>query len=78
MGRFILRYRGPGQKPAEDVARVRELSEVRVLDDSSPRMLLVEAPAEAKGTLADALPGWLVSEEKTYRIPDPRPRPRKE
>ena len=46
MGRFILRYRGPGQKPAKDVARVRELSEVRVLDDSAPRMLLVEAPAE--------------------------------
>jgi hypothetical protein len=73
MHRFILRYRGQGAKPAADVERVRNLKGAKVLDDSSPRMLLVEAHEETlRGAVAD-LHDWMVSPERTYAVPQPSP-----
>ena len=46
MGRFILRFNGVGEKPAEDVQRIRSLPNATVLDDSA-RMILIEAPDAA-------------------------------
>jgi hypothetical protein len=77
MNRFILRYRGEGQKPAEDVERVRSLEEVRVLDESSPRMLLVEGPGTRLKTLVASMPQWVLSPERMVPLPDPRLRPLK-
>jgi hypothetical protein len=75
MGTFILRFRGQGRKPAADVARIRSLAQLTVLDDSSPRMLLVEAPEEPLATLMAALPDWMMTRERRIPLPDPRPRP---
>jgi hypothetical protein len=75
MSRFILRYRGAGAKPTEDVDRIRRLPHLHVLDDSSPRMLLVEGSPDDLQALVGLLRDWTVSQERTYRLPDPRPVP---
>jgi hypothetical protein len=77
MNRFILRYRGEGPKPAEDVERIRSLEQVRVLDDSSPRMLLVEGPGTGLKTLVASMPQWVLTPERMIPLPDPRPKPLK-
>jgi hypothetical protein len=73
MPRFILRYRGQGEKPAHDVEHLRGLKDTQVLDESSPRMLLVEAPEATVRTAVDAMPDWIVSQERTYSVPRPSP-----
>ncbi len=74
MNRFILRFRGSGPKPVEDVERIRALKDAVVLDDSSPRMLLVEAPQVELKALIDALPNWIMTPERMIPVPDPRPK----
>jgi hypothetical protein len=69
--RFVLRYRGEGPLPDTDVARVRELAEAQVVDESS-RMLLVESEPDALRALVDTLPEWLMAPEQQYGIPDTR------
>lgn len=73
MGRFILRYRGQGAKPEGDVARLRSLPGASVIDDSSPRMVLVEAPEAALRSLVEQTDGWVMSSEQTYQLPAPHP-----
>ncbi len=70
MDRFILRFQGSGPKPAEDIERIRTLSNTTVLDDSSPRMILVEAPEAELKALVDTMPGWVISKERTIPLPD--------
>jgi len=70
--RFVLRYRGEGAKPEADVRRVRALADTVVVDDSSPRMLLVEAHDGPLRDLLGSLPDWLMAPEQTYAVPDTR------
>ena len=77
MNRFILRYRGQGSKPAADVHRIRSLENTKVLDDSSPRMLLVEGPEAGLKALVESMPQWVLTPERMIPLPDPRPKPRK-
>ncbi len=77
MNRFILRFRGSGPKPVEDIERIRALRGTVVLDDSSPRMLLVEAPQAELKALIDALPNWSMTPERMIPVPDPRPKLRR-
>jgi hypothetical protein len=72
--RYILRFRGASSKPPEDVERIRASKNITVLDDSSPRMLLVEAPQVELKALVDAMPGWIVTPEQMIPLPDPRPK----
>jgi hypothetical protein len=77
MSRFILRFRGKGPKPTQDVERIRALPNTEVIDDSS-RMILVEAPeAELKAAVA-SMPQWMVTEERVISLPDPRPKLRQD
>jgi hypothetical protein len=73
MGRYILRFTGPGAAPEAHLNHIRSLPRLTVLDHS-PRMLLVEAPADAVEQLAKTLPGWTCSSEQTIQLPDPRPK----
>jgi hypothetical protein len=73
MERFILRYKGSGPKPDEDVARISSLPNTTVLDDS-PRMLLVGAPEPELRELIGSMPDWVMSPEQTIKIPEPRPK----
>lgn len=75
MNRFILRYRGEGSKPTEDVERIRSLQKVTVLDESSPRMLLVEGPGTRLQALLESMPQWILTPERMIPLPDPRPKP---
>lgn len=75
MNRYILRFRGQGSKPVDDVEIIRSLPNATVLDEESARMLLVEADAKELQTAMESLPGWVMTEERTLRLPDP-PRPR--
>lgn len=75
MNKYILRFRGKGIKPEEDVELIRSLPETTVLDDSA-RMLLVEAPEDELRTALQSLPDWVMAEEKFIPRPDPRPRVR--
>ena len=77
MDRFILRFRGSSPRPAEDIQRIRSLRRLKVIDDSSPRMLLVEAPETELKKLVDSMPDWIISQEKMIPLPDPRPKLRK-
>ena len=70
--RFVLRYRGEGPKPDADVARVHELTDAVVLDDSSSRMLLVEAEPEPLRDLVDGLGDWVMGPDVVYEVPDTR------
>ena len=70
MKRYIFRFRGAGDTSAEDVARIR--SESQVVDDSSNRMLLVEATEHKARELAGDLKDWAVSEERSIPRPSNR------
>ena len=76
MGRYIVRYLGEGSRPAADVRRIRAVRAVVVLDDSA-RMLLVEASQKSLKELLGSMPGWSWSPERTIRLPDHRPKPRR-
>ena len=71
--RFILRFRGTGSIPAEDMERIRALPDVDVIDSTS-RMLLVEAPEDEVKSLVQSMPEWVLSPEQTVGRPDPRPK----
>ena len=66
--RYILRFRG-SRKSQEDVDRVRALPETKVIDETSPRMLLVEGPGDLLQRLVDSMPGWVMDREE--KIPPP-------
>ena len=70
--RFVMRYRGPGTKPAGDVARLRDLAGAVVLDATSPRMVLVECEPGPLRDLVDDLDDWVMGAEQTYAVPDTR------
>ena len=72
MKRYVLRFRGAGAKPAADVARIRALPKLRVVDDASGRMMLVEAGPEELTGLLSSMPDWVLSEEQMVPLPDPR------
>ncbi|MSR58641.1 MAG: hypothetical protein EXS05_13470 [Planctomycetaceae bacterium] len=76
MPRFILRYVGKGTKPEQDVERVKALGGLKVLDESSPRMVLVEAPETPLTRLMESLPDWNQTAERFVPLPDSRPKVR--
>jgi hypothetical protein len=71
--RFILRFKGDGDRPVDDLERIRTLPNLKVVDDSS-RMVLVEAPQDALTKLIETLPEWSLSRERFVPVPDVRPR----
>jgi hypothetical protein len=75
MKKYILRFTGSGAKPAADVARIRKTEGVTVLDEA-PRMLLVQCAKTRAKQLVDSLDNWVMSEERTVELPNPRPKVR--
>ncbi|HYT99349.1 MAG TPA: hypothetical protein VEK85_03155 [Gemmatimonadales bacterium] len=72
MPHFILRYRGPGSVQPEHVNRISSLPNTAILDSSSDRMILVDAPeAQLRATLKE-MPGWTMIPEETVPLPDHR------
>jgi hypothetical protein len=77
MERYILRYQGELPRPEADVERIQTCTDLTILDDSSPRMLLVESTLETMTALIISLPNWVMTKERSFRLPDPRRRIRK-
>lgn len=73
MKRFILRYRGTGAAPADEVAGICALPAVKVVDRSS-KMLLVESADHSLGHCIQDFPNWSVTAETRTPLPDPKPR----
>jgi hypothetical protein len=71
--RFILRYVAAGPKPAADVARIRAVPRIDVLDESD-RMLLVEGVRGEVDAALASCPGWELTVERSIPIPNPRPK----
>ncbi len=76
MGRYIVRYVGEGLRPAAEAQRIREAPGLTVLDEAA-QMMLVEASAGQLRELMGTLPDWTWTPERSIRLPDPRPRPRR-
>jgi len=72
--RFVVRFRGDSAKPAEDLERIRNLRQATVLDESSPRTLLVESDEQPLRELIESLPGWVLAPEQEIPLPDTRQR----
>lgn len=73
MKKFILRYRGSGDETGSDLDRLRRTPGITVLDEASPRMVLVQGREEDIRQLVESLPEWVAVEERTFDLPDPRP-----
>jgi hypothetical protein len=74
VAKFILRFHGSGDDTSSDLTRIRSSSGVKVLDEASSRMILVEGGADEVRRLVDEMPDWVAVEERTYQLPDPRHR----
>jgi hypothetical protein len=65
--RFVLYRRGRDTPAAEERARIRATPGLHVLDEASPRLLLVEcSEAELRQTLRE-LEGWTCERERSVR-----------
>jgi hypothetical protein len=73
VARFVVRYRGLGERPREAVKRIQSIPGAKILGDAG-KMMLVEAPESELRTAMAAHPDWVVAPESTYDVPDPRKR----
>jgi hypothetical protein len=76
-GKFILRFRGSGDIPAEDVKHISALPDVNIIDSTS-RMLFVDAPQDELRSFISSMPEWVMVEERSVPLPDPRPKVRQD
>ncbi|MBJ7600595.1 MAG: hypothetical protein DLM67_20385 [Candidatus Nephthysia bennettiae] len=74
IGRYILRFRGPGATPAEDLRLIKSMAGTRVIDQSD-RTLLVEAPDGELRRLMSGMSRWAIGDERSFPLPDHRPKP---
>lgn len=74
MSLYVLRYKGEGPKPVEQVEKIHSLTIAKVVDDSAPRMTLIESEAslDALSELIKTmgLDRWVVREDATVALPD--------
>ena len=73
MARFVVRYRGRGERPEQAIQRVRSIKDASVLDDTG-RMMLVDAPEHELRSALGSDADWVIAPEVSYSVPDPRPR----
>ena len=55
-------------------ASLKAHPEIRILEEASPRMVLVEGPEEAVRVVGQESPGWLAVPETEVPLPDTRER----
>jgi len=75
MKKYILRFTGSGAKPAADVTRIRKSEGVTIVDEA-PRMLLVQCAKTRAKQLVEDLDKWVMSEDRSVVLPNPRPKVR--
>ena len=68
MQRFIFRFQGGSAAPEDQTGMIRQ--RCRVIDESK-KMLLIEAEQADVDRLLAELPGWTISKEVHYSVPEP-------
>lgn len=58
MSRFHLFYVGSGAKPVEDIARVREMPGVKIVNESLPRSVVIDVSGDLAEERLKRLPSW--------------------
>jgi hypothetical protein len=76
MARFIVRFRGAGPPPEEQVKAISSSPILTVVDRSSPRMFLVEGVEVELRALLAGMPDWVLAPERFVPLPDLRRKPR--
>lgn len=72
MSQFLLYYTGKGLKPAEDVAKVRAIPGVVVINDSLPRGVVLEVSSSLAQQRLRKIPAWKLQESQDVEL-DPPP-----
>jgi hypothetical protein len=67
--RYVLRFCGEGTAPRADVALLEAESKVTVVEFAPPRLMLVQATERRLRIVLRRLPGWVMSAERTVRLP---------
>jgi len=66
MRRFHLYYKGTGPKPLADIAKVREMPGVKVINDTLPRSVVVDVTGNLAEERLKRLPSW--SLKQSHRV----------
>ncbi|MCC7518351.1 MAG: hypothetical protein IT578_04105 [Verrucomicrobiae bacterium] len=67
--RYVLRFCGDGPAPRADIALIEGEREIRVMDFSPPRLMLVRARESRLRAVLRRLPGWAMSAERAVPLP---------
>lgn len=70
MSRWVLLSRHPEPR-AEDLACIERAPNVRIIDQTLSRAMLLEGPDEAIEALRRQLSDWTLAQETTYAAPRP-------
>lgn len=70
MSRYVLVFCGRGSKPLTDMAQIQAVPGVRIIDATSPNVVVVEGHATVK-KVVNRMSNWMASEETV--IPAPKP-----
>ena len=68
--RFVLDYRGPGDKPTRDVARFGSMPGAAIVDNNLPRTLVIDGPEDVLLRAVDEASDWVVMPQTIYRNPE--------
>jgi len=68
MGRFHLFWAGSGVKPVEDIARVRDMPGVKIVNESLPRSVVVDVFGELAEERLKRLPSWTLRQSHPVSI----------
>jgi hypothetical protein len=67
--RFVLYYGGPIPPSTEDRKRIELIHGVRIVDEASARLLLVEGPETELRNGLKQMKGWILEPETFFRLP---------
>lgn len=70
--RYILRYNGTPQAASEELRQIQSQGDVKIVDGSTPKSVLVEASSSVVASIKNLFSNWLVIPEKRYALPDTR------
>jgi hypothetical protein len=70
MPHYVLVYRGESPRKA-DLELIAHATDVRIVDETAARAMLVDASETAAQRLREQLQDWLVAEETTHPAPGP-------
>jgi hypothetical protein len=70
---FVLYYAGPHLPPDNHQREIRAIPGLRVLDEASPKLMLVDAPEEPLQKTLSELEGWTFERERPLRTGEEDP-----